>query len=333
MIEGIDTRSLGRYIERFSQVKALVVGDIILDHYIWGKVNRISPEAPVPVVDVTSESFMLGGAANVLNNIISLGGNVDICGVIGHDETGRRVIQELRGKGVMTDGVIVEDKRPTTKKTRIIANSQQVVRFDRERREKISKDTQMIMLNYIRERIDQFKIIIISDYAKGVITQELVKELSNITSSRSIKIVVDPKPRHFRYYRDVSVITPNSHEASLASGIEIEDDETLQRAGRRLLDMLNSDAILITRGEHGMSLFERNGNISHVPTTAKEVFDVTGAGDTVVGTFALAIAAGASMIEAAIIANHAAGIVVGTIGATPVERSSLERELKAWDRG
>lgn len=331
-MDEIDTRYLGRYLERFSEVKALIIGDLILDHYIWGKVSRISPEAPVPIVDVVSESFMLGGAANVLNNIVSLGGNADICGVIGHDETGRRIIHELRGKGVVTEGVIVENERPTTKKTRIIANSQQVVRFDRERREKISKNTQTIMLNYIRERIDQFKIIIISDYAKGVITQELTKELSNISGLRSVKIVVDPKPRHFKYYRDANVITPNSHEASIASGIEIEDDETLQRAGKRLLEMLNADAILITRGEHGMSLFERNGNISNIPTTAKEVFDVTGAGDTVVGTFALAHAAGASMVEAAIIANHAAGIVVGTIGAAPVERSSLERELKALDR-
>ena len=330
-MKGTDTRSLLKYLKIFSRVKALVVGDLILDHYIWGSVNRISPEAPVPVVDVASESFMLGGAANVLNNIISLGGTADICGVIGHDDTGRRIIHGLREKGVVTEGIIVEEMRPTTMKTRIIANSQQVVRIDMEKRDEISKDSQEIILNYIRERIDQFSVIIISDYAKGVITEELVKELSNRSSSRSKKIIVDPRPRHFKYYRGVSVVTPNSHEASVASGIEIEDDETLNRAGRRLLEMLNSDAILITRGEHGMSLFERDGKISHIQTAAKEVFDVTGAGDTVVGTFGLALAAGASMVEAAIIANHAAGIVVGTIGATPVDRSSLERDLKAMD--
>lgn len=332
MINGVDTRSLGRYLDRFREVKVLVIGDLILDHYIWGKVSRISPEAPVPVVDVTSESFMLGGAANVLNNILSLGGHADICGVVGHDEPGRMIIHELRGKGILTEGVTVEDKRPTTKKTRIIANSQQVVRFDTEKREKVSKDTQTTMINYIRERIGQYKAIIISDYAKGVITQELIKELSNMSDLRAVKIVADPKPKHFKYYRDVNVITPNSHEASLASGIEIEDDDTLYRAGKRLLEVLNNEAVLITRGEHGMSLFERDGNISHIQTTAKEVFDVTGAGDTVVGVFALSIAAGASMVEAAIIANHAAGIVVGTIGATPIDRSSLEKGLKELER-
>jgi len=311
-------------LNNFKKASVLVIGDLVMDHFVWGKVRRISPEAPVPVVEVSSESFMLGGAANVVNNIHSLGGKVLVCGVVGRDEMGKKLIHELRLKGISSDGVIVEDGRPTSVKTRVIAHSQQVVRFDREKKEKVHLDTVKTIMDYVSEKINSFDSIIISDYAKGVISEELVEEVIALAKKKDKPIAVDPKVGHFDFYKYATIVTPNNDEASKASGIEIENEASLLRAGEVLLNKLGSDAVLITKGEHGMSLFENNGEITHIPTVAKEVYDVSGAGDTVIGTVALSMASGASLKEAAVISNFAAGIVVGKIGTATVTPKELK---------
>lgn len=311
-------------LNNFKKAAVLVIGDLVMDHFVWGRVRRISPEAPVPVVEVTSESFMLGGAANVVNNIHSLGGKVLVCGVVGRDEMGKKLVHELRLKGISSDGVIVEDGRPTSVKTRVIAHSQQVVRFDREKKDKVHLDTVKTIMDYVSEKINSFDSIIISDYAKGVISEELVEEVIALAKKKDKPVAVDPKVSHFDFYKYATIVTPNNDEASKASGIEIENEAGLLRAGEVLLNKLGSDAVLITRGEHGMSLFENNGEITHIPTVAKEVYDVSGAGDTVIGTVALSMASGASLKEAAVISNFAAGIVVGKIGTATVTPKELK---------
>lgn len=315
-------------LNNFKKATILVIGDLVMDHFIWGKVRRISPEAPVPVVEVNSESLMLGGAANVVNNIHLLGGKVLVCGVIGRDDMGKNLVHELRLKGIASDGVIVEDNRPTSVKTRIIAHSQQMVRFDREKKDKIGLDTMKTIVDYTKEKINSVNAIIISDYAKGVISEELVEEIIAIAKKKNKPVAVDPKVSHFDFYKYATIVTPNNDEASQASGVDIESDANLLRAGETLLNKLGTDAVLITRGEHGMSLFENNGEITHIPTIAKEVYDVSGAGDTVIGTVALAIASGASFKEAAVISNFAAGIVVGKVGTATVAPEELKSALE-----
>ncbi len=323
----MNTQRLIQCIQNFDKANVLVIGDIIADHYIWGKVERISPEAPVPIVDVQKEGYMLGGAGNVTNNILSLDGKVRICGVVGHDEMGRWITHSLRSNGIDTGGIVVEDGRPTSKKTRVVAHSQHVVRFDHESRGEISTQAQDIILEYIRTHIKDTGIIVISDYAKGVVTSHLVKGVLEIAMENNLSVLVDPKLKHFNYYTGATIITPNTNEAATASGIKIVDEESLHQAGEILLKQSGATAILITRGEHGMSLFERNGNVFHVPSVARDVFDVTGAGDTVVSTLALSIAAEAGFPDASIIANYAAGIVVGIVGTATVKREQLINTL------
>ncbi len=316
-------QSLTQYIQTFPEATVLVIGDIIADHYIWGKVERISPEAPVPVVDVQRENYMLGGAGNVANNILSLGGKIRICGVVGHDEMGRWVTHELRSRGGDTEGIIVEDGRPTTKKTRVIAHSQHVVRFDHESKGEVSVRAQEIILNYIEAHLKDLRVLVISDYAKGVVTRDLVKRVLELAIENGISVVVGPKMKHFDYYTGATVITPNTAEAAMASGFHITNEELLGKAGEILLRQSGSTAILITRGEHGMTLFERSGEVTHILAVAREVFDVTGAGDTVVSTLALSLASGATLKEASMLANYAAGIVVGIVGTATVKREQL----------
>jgi D-glycero-beta-D-manno-heptose-7-phosphate kinase len=317
-------------ISSFKDQNILIVGDVILDRYIFGKVNRISPEAPVPVVDVTREAYMLGGAANVANNIIALGGNVTVSGVIGKDRAGDIVRELLAGSGIQCDGLI-EDSRPTTVKSRVIAHNQQVVRFDREDCRKLDGKPLAAFLEYIRKSLPQFDAVIISDYRKGVVSAALVKAIVKFAGQKKTFVAVDPKVGHFHLYRDVSIITPNIMEASQGSGIEIKDEKSLLKAGRTLLSRLSCRSVLITRGEEGMSLFEREGRsvkVTHIPTVAMKVFDVTGAGDTVIAAFTLAHAAGASLRDAAVISNHAAGIVVGEVGAAVATPDKLLSSLK-----
>ncbi len=316
-----------KIIDNFSKKKVLIIGDLVLDHYIWGKVSRISPEAPVPVVDVTGENFLLGGACNVANNISSLGGNAGIIGLSGNDRAGEVIRQMLSEKSVAC--YIFDDKRPTTVKTRVIAHSQQVVRFDREERHKADKNTLKEITSRIKKILPKYDAVIISDYRKGVISSELIKEILKAAKPKNKFVAVDPKTGHFHLYKNVSLITPNLKEASEGSGIEITDEKSMIKAGAALLKKLSCRGVLITRGEEGMSLFEKK-SVKHIPTFAKHVYDVTGAGDTVIATFTLAYASGATMEQSAIIANHAAGIVVGEIGTAVTTPEKILESLKDY---
>jgi len=330
MIAAKEIKRLTGYIDRFAAARILVVGDIVLDHYLWGKVSRISPEAPVPVVNVTRESMLLGGAANVVQNIHALGGLVHVCGVIGRDEAGRQILQLLQTHKIPTDGLIIDQTRPTTIKTRVIAHNQQVVRFDRETKDRISRDTHRRIFDYIKQRIAEgLDGIVLSDYCKGVVTRELVRDIVRLARKNGVIVSVDPKVSHFGIYRGITILTPNVNEASIMSKIDIDDEDSLLKAGALLLRRLKCAAVLITRGELGMSLFEQGRKVTHIPTVAREVFDVTGAGDTVIGTLTLAMAAGASMVDAARISNYAAGIVVGVVGTATATPGELKQRMRS----
>ncbi|MBN1830673.1 MAG: D-glycero-beta-D-manno-heptose-7-phosphate kinase [Deltaproteobacteria bacterium] len=331
MIREIDIYSHGevlrRHVDDLSDTKVIVVGDILMDEYIWGDVSRISPEAPVPVVEVRQETKMLGGAANVVNNIASLGGIPILCGVIGDDQTGREIVDTMMQKGLRTDGLISEPDRPTSIKTRVVAHNQQVVRFDREKRKRLERESIKRILDFIRQMEGNYEAIIVSDYGKGVISAELMEGLRENLSDPGTLIAVDPKIGNFEFYQGVDVITPNHHEAAAFCRIEIADEESLVQAGRRMLHELNCRSVLITQGKDGMTLFEGNGEISHVPTVARKVFDVTGAGDTVISALCLGLASGMDLKSAAMIANFAAGIVVGEVGTSTVGVEDLKKAI------
>jgi D-beta-D-heptose 7-phosphate kinase/D-beta-D-heptose 1-phosphate adenosyltransferase len=311
-------------LKNFKQRRILVIGDLILDRYIWGKVSRISPEAPVPVVEVMDDTFVLGGAANVANNIVSLGGQVTVSGIVGRDRAAEMLEKLFGEKGI--EFFAIEDKRPTTIKTRVIAHSQQVVRFDREDKEKLSGRALKSLLTYIEEAVPEHDVIVVSDYKKGVVSAHVMKAVLKASRGRKF-VVVDPKIGHFHLYKGVSMITPNLMEAAHGAGVEITDEKTLVKAGTKLLKKLGCEAVLLTRGEQGMSLFQKTGVI-HIPTFARKVYDVTGAGDTVIATFALAYASGATLEESAILANYAAGIVVGEVGTAVTTQAKLKQALK-----
>ncbi|HOJ51761.1 MAG TPA: D-glycero-beta-D-manno-heptose-7-phosphate kinase [Syntrophales bacterium] len=326
----ISNRRAIEIIDRFPFAHVLVVGDIMVDHFIWGKVARISPEAPVPVVEVQEDSVMLGGAANVMNNIRSLDGQVYGVGIVGADEMGERLLGELGRRNIDTEGIVVELGRPTTIKTRIVAHGQQVVRFDRESKKEVSRRATEKMLARIESLLPALNVIVVSDYNKGVVTRELLTGLKKLISGTQVMLCVDPKKTDFSFYQGAHVITPNHHEAERATGMEIANRRSLMKVGEELLKRFAFQAALITRGEQGMSLFEQGASTVHTefPADAREVFDVTGAGDTAIGTFALAVASGANLREAAYLANKAAGVVVGKTGTATVTRKELKRVLK-----
>lgn len=320
-------------LKKFGRSRILVVGDLMLDRYIWGRVKRISPEAPVPVVEVTGDTYSPGGAANVACNIAALGGQATVVGILGKDRQAGVLRGLLADKGVNL--IAVEDERPTTVKTRVIAHSQQVVRFDMEDREKAGGSALRGILRGVEEALPGHDAVVVSDYKKGVVSTDVLKIFNRAarhgrpgqTGRGGIFVAVDPKVGHFHLYRGLSAITPNLAEASAGSGMEIKDEKTLVRAGTRLLKRLALKAVLITRGEDGMSLFLKEG-VTHIPTLAKKVYDVTGAGDTVIAAFTLAYAAGASLEEAALVANHAAGIVVAEVGTAAATQARLRQSLK-----
>ncbi len=322
-----DSKVLSEGIDKFSSCRILVVGDVIMDEFLWGRVERISPEAPVPVVQVEEESLVLGGAGNVVNNIISLGGQALLCGVTGNDAMGRELVHMLQEMNSPTHGLVVEDRRPTTIKTRVVAHSQQVVRVDREEREPVTEASIERIITTVEEQIDSIDAIVVSDYGKGVVVQGLMETIRLLTRGRQITLTVDPKVQNVALYKGVTLITPNHQEAELMSGIVINDEESLRRAGTRLLDELGCQMVLLTQGDRGMTLFEGNGRATQIPTVARKVFDVSGAGDTVTGTFTLALAAGLTPRQAAVLANLAAGIVVGEIGTATVAASRLKEVL------
>ncbi len=310
----------------------MILGDLMLDEYIWGNVSRISPEAPVPVVEVINESVKLGGAANVALNIRTLGDIPLLVSVVGNDRNAGRMRELLNASGISHQGIFTDKERQTTAKTRIIAHSQQVVRADRENTEELSPELTSQLVGFIQKQIKEEKVsaLLISDYGKGVISLDLLNEVISLARQNGIFVSVDPKETHFMSYKKVSIITPNHSEAGFAYGKRIKDEKSLEEVGWGLLDRLEAEALLITRGEKGMSLFETNRTLTNFPTVAKEVYDVTGAGDTVISAFTSAHSAGANLKESALISNHAAGIVVGEIGTAQVSKEQLYQDLKNY---
>jgi rfaE bifunctional protein kinase chain/domain len=329
-------------INKFNRANILVVGDLILDEYIWGNVDRISPEAPVPVVWANKRTYVPGGAANVANNIRSLDGKVCLLGVTGKDKNKDILFLELQKRKISTKAIFIEHKRHTTLKTRIIAGHQQVVRVDWEHTDPLPQELNQRLIKFIEKNIDGFDAIIIEDYGKGVINMHLLKELIRLARSHKKIITVDPKEEHFQYYRQVTSITPNRKELENAiRNLKLKDttnrfqlnsdrlftDKNIDLAARQILEYLGLKSILVTLGEDGMKLFLKDGSTKHIPTVAQEVFDVSGAGDTVIGTFTLGLCCGATFLEAAHIANIAAGVVVGKVGTAVTTRGELLERL------
>ncbi len=318
----------GEIIHAMSDRKLVVLGDVMLDEFVWGDVTRISPEAPVPVVDIRRESVHLGGAANVLANIIALGAAGCVIGVVGNDSAGERIKTTLGEVCTQADEYLaVDDSRPSTTKTRIIAHSQLVVRADREDRKPVNGKVEQRIIESLKKAIESADAFVVSDYDKGVVTPRILKEILKLAYER-VPVLIDPKVRNFPFYRPASLITPNHFEALRMSNLGEDSDEGLHRAARLIQERLDCDAVLITRGERGIMLLERNNEPVFVETAAREVYDVTGAGDTVIATLAASLAAGASTLEAATLANHAAGIVVGKVGTATASAEELLRTFE-----
>jgi len=319
--------TLRAIVKRFAQVRVLVIGDLMLDRYIWGKVERISPEAPVPVVHVTRESLHAGGAGNVVANIRALGGSVVACGAVGTDQAGQRLRHQLTDLGAGIQGVITSKSSITTSKTRIIAHSQQVVRLDREESDTLDARVRSQLRRFVQQHVADFQVLVISDYGKGVVDAEFLALLFELRKQHGFVYLIDPKRRNFAHYRGATLVKPNREEAGIAAGMEIRNERDLNQAGARLLQLWQTEAVLVSRSEEGMSLFKYVGAPQHFPTTTREVYDVTGAGDTVLATCALALGVGATLEEATVLANHAAGVVVGKVGTATVSPAELHAAL------
>ena len=300
----------------------VVLGDVMLDEFVWGDVTRISPEGPVPVVDVLRESMHLGGAANVLANLIALGARGSVVGVVGNDRAGERLRTGVRELGSNDQYLITDETRPSTMKTRIIAQSQLVVRTDRELRTRVSENIEEKLVACLKEALKQADAFVVSDYDKGVVTPNILREILPIAYEQ-VPVLIDPKLRNFNLYRPATLVTPNHHEALRMSDTEDHSDDGSHTAAKVIREKLGCDAVLVTRGDRGMMLLEGEGEPVYVKTAAREVYDVTGAGDTVIAALAGALASGATMLEAAALANHAAGIVVGKVGTATASAEEL----------
>lgn len=300
----------------------VVLGDVMLDEFVWGDVTRISPEAPVPVVDVRRESVHLGGAANVLANLVALGARGTVVGVVGNDSAGERLKIGLSELGALDQCLIVDETRQSTTKTRIVAHSQLVVRADRESRAPVNAKLEDKIVSCLKDALNRANAFVVSDYDKGVVTPSILREILPIAYGR-MPVLIDPKLRNFNSYRPATLVTPNHLEALRMSDSEDHSDDGSHHAARVIREKLGCDAVLITRGDRGMMLLEADGQPVYVQTAAREVYDVTGAGDTVIAALAGALAAGSTMVEAASFANHAAGIVVGKVGTATASADEL----------
>ncbi|MEM7408996.1 MAG: D-glycero-beta-D-manno-heptose-7-phosphate kinase [Myxococcota bacterium] len=325
----LDLRRLERLVDDFRNVRLLVLGDLVLDEYIWGDVDRISPEAPVPVVHVSDETTMLGGAANAARNVVALGGAVECCSIIGDDPAGRRVLELVKDLGIDPDGLVQVPGRPTTRKSRVIAQTQQIVRFDRETAEPPDPSVASELLARVAERADRVNGVIVEDYGKGVLSRRLASGAMKRFRAADVPVVVDPKA-DLTPYKGASMLKPNLREAELLSGLEIRDRSDLPRAVAKLRKRIGGGAVVVTRGPDGMSLFEDDGDGVDVRTAPREVFDVGGAGDTSIAALALALRAGGTLVEAAILANAASGIVVGKVGTATASAEELKAALPAF---
>ena len=328
-MQQVSGRRLARLVGSFPRLRLLVVGDFMLDQFVFGQVSRISPEAPVPVVRMTGEEFRAGGAGNVVSNVRAMGGRVVASGVIGRDASGRQLVAALQATGADVRGLLASPGVATIRKTRIIAHQQQLVRVDREDGRRLDERVVARLARDVIGRVDRHAAVVVSDYGKGTITPSLLAALSARQRERPFLWIVDPKRANFEHYRGATLVKPNLQEASAASGIEITDRRTLCEAGRRLLDAWQSQAVLISRGEDGMSLFKRPDVVRHFGTAARDVYDVTGAGDTAIAACALALAAGGTFEEATVLANIAAGVAVAHVGTVAVTAAQLRQAIRA----
>jgi D-beta-D-heptose 7-phosphate kinase/D-beta-D-heptose 1-phosphate adenosyltransferase len=318
-------KKLKKYLDRFNEKNIVVIGDLMLDKYIFGKVDRVSPEAPVAVVEVEKERYVPGGAANAANNISSLSGKPFLFGIVGNDLAKGILLDVVGSKSINTKGVVIDARKPTIQKIRVLGQNQQLLRIDYEDKEYIDKEANEKLLENLN-KTEKPDSILISDYAKGTITKDFVEKIKEYTTKNNIPLIIDPKPKHKSFYKGCYLITPNKKEAEIMAGFTIETEKDIEKAGNKLVEDLDCN-VLITTGEKGMTLFEKNKPAINIPTVAKEVYDVSGAGDTVIASLSLALSSGASLHEAAILANHAAGIKVGKLGTAPVSLNELKENL------
>lgn len=315
-------------IDAFKQIKVMVIGDLMIDEYLWGHTDRISPEAPVPVVSVDREDYTLGGAGNVIHNLTAMGAKVIAVGTAGTGRAGKMIFEKLEELGIGTGGVISEPDRPTTRKTRVIASNQQVLRIDKEIKKEITEKTLEKLVRFIETQITDVNLIILSDYDKGLISKVFVRKIVRLAKEYGILILADPKSLNFSKYENVNILTPNKKEASLAANVDIKTDIDLFTAGRKIMDQVKLDKLLITCGKDGMVLFETGKKPMTIASEARQVFDVSGAGDTVISLLGLGLASGATFEESAMLANAAAGIVVGKVGTAAASIEELKAALE-----
>jgi len=314
----MDRKAVESLFSHAAEIRCLVVGDLMLDEYLWGKAERISPEAPVQVVDVLREELRLGGAGNVVNNLAALGAQVSVCSVVGDDPNGWSLLQEFGKMDVAVDAIFLDPTRRTSRKTRVVAANQQIVRIDRESREALPTAFESQLCDWVAAHAGEFQVIVLSDYNKGVLTPSVIASIVASAALSGTPVLVDPKGSDYGRYGGATLLTPNRKEAEAASGVAIRDVASLTQAAGIIMDTVGLQHLLITRSEEGMSLFSKGGEVVHIPTVAREVFDVSGAGDTVLAALAVGIASGCGMAEAARLANVAAGIAVGKLGTSIV---------------
>ena len=323
----MDRKTIESLFSHIADIRCLVIGDLMLDEYLWGKAERISPEAPVQVVDVVREELRLGGAGNVVNNLAALGARVTVCSVVGEDENGAALLKAFKSREVATDAVFRDPSRRTSRKTRVVAAHQQIVRIDRESREPIAADVEQQLCSWIAANFAQFNVILLSDYSKGVLTPRVIDTAIAAARPCGIPVLVDPKGTDYSRYQGATILTPNRKEAEAASGVAIHSLDSLEHAAMTIMETAGLEHLLITRSEEGMSLFSRLAEPVHIPTVAREVFDVSGAGDTVLASLAVGLAAGLGMSEAARLANIAAGIAVAKLGTSTVSPDEIINAL------
>ena len=328
-----DTAEMIDLLNSVAATRLLVVGDAMVDHYVFGDAARLSPEAPVPVVRVERDVLRPGGAANTAVNVRALGAEAELAAVVGDDENGRALGRLLEEEGVDPGGLVVAADRPTTWKGRVVARQQQLVRLDREHDGELSPELEDGLLSRFAAGLARADGVILSDYGKGAVTARVAADVIAATTAAGNVVCVDPKANHFALYRGVTSITPNHHEAAAATGIRTDGDPTRERTGAALLEMLASDSALVTWGERGMVLFVADGSAERIPTRAREVYDVAGAGDTVVATFAAALAAGGSQLASAQLANFAASVVVAKVGTATATPEEITRAVEAFYEG
>jgi len=328
----LSNKRLKQLKNNFRGLKIAVIGDMMLDGYFWGDVKRISPEAPVPVIEVENEFFRFGGAANVTLNVLKLGGIPYSIGLVGNDNDGKIFNSLMKESGITSDGIFVDKSRPTTAKTRVIAGNQHVVRIDKESKKDISSETEKKLFNYLSSRIKNLDGIILQDYNKGVLIPGFIKKIIQLANEKDVLITVDPKFNNFFEYKNVTVFKPNRKEAEDILAVKIKTDTDITRAGNILLERLNAKNILLTLGAEGIAVFEQGKPEKRMPTKARRVADVSGAGDTVIATLTMALAAGANILEASYLANYAAGIVCEEVGIVPIETGKLFSTIESNSR-